>query len=157
MATRGRKPKLPGADDLNHEILELLSEDDKALSLIPARLEDIPKMPIEVINHQKELLEESKKRVNFLLDGKKLQEAVKIIGGMEAITDIITDPEVLGRVKDNTKSAMDVKFLAEAYSKLADKMQTLQRLDSVDGEGNAGRIMLSLETKDGKSIKAVIE
>lgn len=151
------RKKIPKPDDINAELIEELSGLDPNLSLIPANYEDIPTMPIELVRRNKDALAEQKKRAALMLDGKKLEESIKIMGGMQAITDIITDPEVLGRVKDNVKTAMDVKFLADAYGKLADKMQTLQRLDSVDSDGNAGMIMLSLQTKNGTDLKLAIK
>lgn len=152
-----RRKKMPKPDDINAELIEELSGLDPNLSLIPANYEDIPTMPIELVRRNKDALAEQKKRAALMLDGKKLEESIKIMGGMQAITDIITDAEVLERVKDNVKTAMDVKFLADAYGKLADKMQTLQRLDSVDSDGNAGMIMLSLQTKNGTDLKVAIK
>ena len=50
------------------------------------------------------LLSEKRNQVNYLLDGAKLNQAMK---NMEAITqasEILTDPEVLERVKSYVKS-----------------------------------------------------
>lgn len=153
------KRNVPSIDDTDIELLEMLEEAQNAeLALIPIEdLDEVPIMPLELVQRQKDILAEQKKRLMLQMDGKKLQESVKVLGGMESITDILTDVDVLKRVKENTKTAMDVKFLADAYGKLADNMKNLQRLDSVDGQGNAGRIMLQLQNSDGSSIKAMIE
>lgn len=86
-----------------------------------------------------------KQRMMLVLDQKKLVEAQKIIGSIENLSDLMLDPEVLSRVKENTKSAMDLKFLAESYSKLIDAQQKLMRLDTADGNGTAAIINVGVE------------
>ena len=137
------------ASVIDENLMELIGDSALDGEVLPSFSE----MPLSVVDSHKKFLAEKKKQLALRLDNQKLDEAVKVIGGMESITDIITDKEVMQRVKDNTGNAQDIKFLAEAYSKLADKMQMLQRLDTVDGNGTGGRIMLQLEDGNGNSIK----
>lgn len=114
--------------------------------------------PSELIQKQKELLAERRRQIQFIMDGKKLEEAMKVMIGMQGITDVFSDMEVMKRVKANTNTAMDLKFLSEAYSKLAEKLSMLQRLDTIDSEGTAKRLNLSLTYKgaNGERVNATI-
>lgn len=112
--------------------------------------------PRELIKKQKELLTERRQQILLLLDGKKLDEALKIIDTMRNLSEVFLDAEILGRVKENINTAMDLKFIAEAYGKFADKLNTLQRLDSLDSEGTAKKMHLSLNYRgsDGSELNA---
>lgn len=114
--------------------------------------------PSELIQKQKELLAERRRQIQFIMDGKKLEEAMKVMIGMQGITDVFSDMEVMKRVKANTNTAMDLKFLSEAYSKLAEKLSMLQRLDTIDSDGTAKRLNLSLTYKgaNGEQVNATI-
>lgn len=115
--------------------------------------------PNELIKKQKELLSERRKQIQIVMDGKKLEEAMKVMMGMQSITDVFSDPDVMESVRENTKTPMDLKFLTEAYSKLADKLSLLQRLDTVDGEGTARKINLSVSYRnsDGSQLNATLK
>ena len=52
---------------------------------------------------------------------------------------------------------MDMKFLADAYGKFADKLATLQRIDTIDENGSGKRLFLQIEDANGNSIKAMID
>lgn len=104
------------------------------------------------------LLSEKRNQVNYLLDGAKLNQAMK---NMEAITqasEILTDPEVLERVKSYVKSPYDYKQLADAQKTFIKNMQDLNALDTLD-EGNSARLSLavSLKNSDGTSTQVVVQ
>lgn len=104
------------------------------------------------------LLSEKRNQVNYLLDGAKLNQAMK---NMEAITqasEILTDPEVLERVKSSVKSPYDYKQLADAQKTFIKNMQDLNALDTLD-EGNSARLSLavSLKNSDGTSTQVVVQ
>ena len=104
------------------------------------------------------LLSEKRNQVNYLLDGAKLNQAMK---NMEAITqasEILTDPEVLERVKSSEKSPYDYKQLADAQKTFIKNMQDLNALDTLD-EGNSARLSLavSLKNSDGTSTQVVVQ
>lgn len=103
--------------------------------------------PQEIEQKTRSLLAERKKQVMLTLDGKKLQEALKIIDGMQAYSEILFDPDVMDRVKGNIKTSMDLKFLSDAYKTMSDKLQMLMRLDTIDSDGTAGEINLAIHYK----------
>lgn len=109
-------------------------------------------------NEYKKALSNLKQRVMLTLDQRKLEEAQKLLSGIETISDMFSDPEVMGKIKDNIRGPMDLKFLAESYAKLIDSQQKLMRLDSVDGQGNAARLSLAVQFKgsNGTEVNTII-
>ena len=153
-------------EDLKNDIIEINPEDvhslqkvvdEQTMNVINTFNGEILS-PSELIQKQKELLSERRRQIQFIMDGKKLEEAMKVMIGMQGITDVFSDIEVMNRVKTNTNTAMDLKFLSEAYSKLAEKLSMLQRLDTIDSEGTAKRLNLSLTYKgaNGEQVNATI-
>ncbi len=168
------KPKIDPASCIpkpnNSPLLEVKDQDTLALEKLQTEVMDTEngilsafngeiKSPSELKKMQKELLDSRRKQIQFLIDGKKLNQTLQVMSSMELITDILTDEEVMLRVKDNVKTGMDIKMLADAYGKFADKLQTLSRIDTLDGEGTAKRLNLAVDWKnsDGTSTKVVIQ
>lgn len=144
--------------DEDEMTLAKLNEEDALPAEIVSTPEDFEEMSLSVQKKNKEVLANLKNRVMLSLDKRKLDEAQKIIGGMENIGDIFSDPEIMERVKANTKTTMDMKFLAEAYSKMLDSQQKLMRMDSIDGQGTAAKISLAVqfEGSSGQKVQTVI-
>lgn len=97
-------------------------------------------MSLTEYNEQKQLLEAKRKQLSLILDGRKLEQAKRIIDSMDMILDRISegyDKEVV--------SAMDLKFLADAYDKMQKSLERISRLDSLDGDGRAARISIKIE------------
>ncbi len=120
--------------------------------------EDFEEMTLSTQKRNKEALANLKNRVMISLDKRKLGEAQKIIGGMENIGDIFSDEEIMAKVRKNIGTAMDMKFLSEAYAKLLDSQMKLMRLDSIDGQGTAAKISLAVqfEGSSGQKVQTVI-
>lgn len=139
--------------------------DDKEVSLAtltdgPERVEAelLPIAQYEEISlsqqkQYKKALASQKQKAMFLLDQRKLEEAQKIIAGIEHISDMFADTEVMDKIKANIRGPMDLKFLAESYAKLIDSQQKLMRLDSVDGQGNAAKINIGVRYEDESGTK----
>lgn len=106
----------------------------------------------------KEALESKRNAVMISLDNRKLSQAQKIFDGMENIQELFADPEIMKKVRLNTRTAMDLKFLSESYAKMLDSMQKLTRLDTVDGQGNPARLSLAVQLKssNGTELSTVI-
>lgn len=115
-------------------------------------------MSLSVQKKNKEALSALKTKVMYSLDKRKLKEAQKLITGLENIGDMFSDPEIVMRVRDSVSSAMDLKFLSEAYAKMVDSQQKLMRLDSVDGQGTARRLNIGVRYEDetGTKLNTVI-
>lgn len=111
--------------------------------------------PQEVEQKVKGLLSERKKQAMLMMDGKKLEEMMKALNGLEFYSDIMFDPDVMGRVKDSVGSAKDLKYISEAYGNIIAKLPILSRLDTVDSSGTARELDFVFEFNDGngQSIK----
>lgn len=133
-------------NDLQNEIETITPE-------IVSDAEQLEKMSLSIQKKNKDALADLKTKVMFSLDRRKLNEAQKLISGMENIGDMFSDPDIVSRVRDSVKSAMDMKFLAEAYSKMFDSQQKLMRLDSVDGQGTARKLNIAVQYEDEKGTK----
>lgn len=138
--------------------LAILNDEESAPAEIVSTPEDFEEMSLSVQKKNKEVLANIKNKVMLSLDQRKLNEAQKIISGMENIGDIFSDPEIMDKVKKNVKTTMDMKFLAEAYAKLLDSTQKLTRLDSIDGQGTAAKISLAVQFEGsfGQKVQTVI-
>lgn len=115
--------------------------------------EQFEKMSLSVQKKNKEALANLKTKVMYTLDQRKLVEAEKIFTGLENLGDIFSDAEILEAVKKNVSSAQDIKFLADAYSKLLESQRNLMRLDSVDGAGNARKFSIGVRFEDDSGTK----
>lgn len=111
------------------------------------------KMSLSLQKKNKEALANLKSRVMISLDERKLVEAQKILKGLENLGDIFSDAKILEAVKKNVSSAQDIKFLADAYSRMLDSQQRLMRLDSVDGSGNAKKFSIGVRYEDDSGTK----
>lgn len=102
--------------------------------------EVLEEMSLAEYNQQKLLLESKRKTLSLMLDGKKLKQATRIIDSMDMILDRISE----GYDKELV-SAMDLKFLTEAYEKMQKSLERITRMDSLDGEGKAARISIEIK------------
>lgn len=121
--------------------------------------EQFEKMSLSVQKKNKEALANLKTKVMYTLDQRKLEEAEKIFTGLENIGDIFSDAKILEAVKKNVSSAQDIKFLADAYSKLLESQRNLMRLDSVDAVGNAKKFSIGVRYEDdsGTKVETVVK
>ena len=105
------------------------------------------------------LLSEKRNQVNYLLDGAKLNQSMKNMAIIEHATNVLLDPDVLARVKDNTKTPYDYKQIADAQKTFIKNMQELNALDTLDERGTSARLNLavSLKNADGSSTQVVVQ
>lgn len=118
----------------------------------------------EIIESTESLLELSKQQlaakkaqITLELDNRKLDAAMKVMKGMESIADIFTDPDIVSKVKENTKSGMDMKFLADAFKSLSGELRTLSRPDILDGQGTKKELKLGVQFGDTKVVMEIKE
>lgn len=114
----------------------------------PVIIEEIEPMTMAQYQYEKNILAERRKQAILKLDGRKLDQANRVMDAMDVI---------LGRMFQAETSNMDLNFLANAYDKLNKTMSTIVRLDSVDGSGKAQRLALEVQFGNGTSVKTVVE
>lgn len=107
-------------------------------------LDELEEMSLVEVNKAKKQLSEKKKRLQLQLDGRKLNQATQIMDNMDMALNRMAE----GWSSDNV-SAMDLKFLTEAYKNLLASLNTISRLDSIDGTGRATKLSIEVKYKEG--------
>ena len=120
-------------------------------------ISDLPEVSKVLEQEQKVYLDTMRKKVRTMIDGKKLTQAVCAIKSMENMMAILSDDGMMERVKENVSTPMDLKFLAEAYEKVAKQMQNLTRLDTVDGAGTGAKVALAVQFGNGSGGTTVVQ
>lgn len=148
----------PMWDDGNEEkgIATLEQVEDGEFDLV-ADIDDLPEVSKVLEQEQKVYLDTMRKKVRTMIDGKKLTQAVCAIKSMENMMAILSDDEMMIRVRENVSTPMDLKFLAEAYEKVAKQMQNLTRLDTVDGAGTGAKVALAVQFGNGSGGTTVVQ
>lgn len=103
-------------------------------------LDELEELSLDEVNKAKKQLDARKKRLQLQLDGKKLKQAESIMDNMGLILSSMTN-----KLMAEDVPAQDVKFLASAYADMLKSLNTISRLDSIDGTGKA--TMLSIEVR----------
>lgn len=132
--------------------IEIATLVQKAGKLSEQEVEIIPVEQAEVMSmtqvvEEKQALAARRQEVMLKLDGRRLDQAEKVMNAMDTALDkminqTVYDPKI-GEYVD--MSAMDFKFYSDAYKNLTTMLKELSRLDSVDSGGKAGRISLKIE------------
>lgn len=145
-------------DDKEVSFATLTDEPERVEAELLPTVENYQEISLSQQKECKKALDNLKQRVMLTLDQKKLAEAQKLISSIENISDMFSDKDIISRVRENTSTALDLKLLAESYSKLIDSQQKLMRLDSLDGQGNAARLSLAVQFKgsNGTEVNTVI-
>ena len=120
-------------------------------------IDDLPEVSKVLEQEQKVYLDTMRKKVRTMIDGKKLTQAVCAIKSMENMMAILSDDDMMERVKENVSTPMDLKFLAEAYEKVAKQVQNLTRLDTVDGAGTGAKVALAVQFGNGSGGTTVVQ
>ena len=157
--TQSRSKMLdPMWDDGNEEkgIATLEQIEDGEFDLV-TDISDLPEVSKVLEQEQKVYLDTMRKKVRTMIDGKKLTQAVCAIKSMENMMAILSDDGMMERVKENVSTPMDLKFLAEAYEKVAKQMQNLTRLDTVDGAGTGAKVALAVQFGNGSGGTTVVQ
>ena len=157
--TQSRSKMLdPMWDDGNEEkgIATLEQIEDGEFDLV-TDISDLPEVSKVLEQEQKVYLDTMRKKVRTMIDGKKLTQAVCAIKSMENMMAILSDDEMMIRVRENVSTPMDLKFLAEAYEKVAKQVQNLTRLDTVDGAGTGAKVALAVQFGNGSGGTTVVQ
>lgn len=129
---------------LNLTLAEGLSD---KIEKIPAEIVEIDKleeMSLAEVQKAKRELSERKKRLQLQVDKRKLDQTTKIIDRMDMILDRMAEG-----YSAKVVPAQDLRFLAAAYSDMLKNLNTISRLDSVDGGGRATKLSIEVKYKEG--------
>jgi hypothetical protein len=144
-------------DGLEEKGLATLSDVEDGEFDLVTDIDDLPEVSKVLEQEQKVYLDTMRKKVRTMIDGKKLTQAVCAIKSMENMMAILSDDGMMERVKENVNTPMDLKFLAEAYEKVAKQVQNLTRLDTVDGAGTGAKVALAVQFGNGSGGTTVVQ
>lgn len=138
-----RKPKIKDAT-LDALIKKSVEAEDTQVEIVP--IEDVEIMSMSQMQHEKQLLAAKRDQVMLKLDGRRLDQSIKIMDAMDvALNNMISSVTYDEEGNTVPLSAMDFNFYSTAYKNLSSAFNTVSRLDSVDNTGKAGRVSLKIE------------
>lgn len=158
MAQSKSKIYEPMWDDGNEEkgIATLEQIEDGEFELV-VDLENLPEISKSLKQEQKLVLENKRDFVRNMIDNKKVKQATHAIESMEIIMEALSSKEKMSRVMENVNTPMDLKFLAEAYEKIAKQLANLTRLDTIDGAGTGAKVALAVQFGNGSGGTTVVQ
>lgn len=122
-------------NDNNLQLSQSLQpKSNKAWELLD--VDNLENQTIEQFKEQKNKLAAMRQQVSFYVDGKKLEQSLKVIDAMDGILDQIVDPLTEPKEKGT---------LTRALRDMTAVLSSLSRLDTIDGYGTAKRITIDLE------------
>lgn len=101
-------------------------------------------MTLEDVNRAKKQLSARKQRLQLQIDDKKIKQSKEIIDKMEMILDAMTR-----KLLDDDIDAFAVEKLTTAYKNMLGSLNTISRLDSIDGTGRATKLVLEVRDLRG--------
>lgn len=131
------------------EIANLVQEagklSEQEVEIIPVEQAEV--MSMTKVVEEKQALAARRQEVMLKLDGRRLEQAQKVMDAMgvaleKMINQTVYDPKI-GEYVD--MPSMDYKFYSDSYLNLTKALKEISRLDSVDSGGKAGRISLKIE------------
>lgn len=108
----------------------------------------------------KQMLAVKRERAQLEIQNRGLDEAIKLINGMAAMTDIILSEEVMEKVKKSIETTKDVKELAVAYGIFADKLTQLQGqnvLEDLGGGKKKMKVSVAFQNDSGERTGVQVE
>lgn len=107
-------------------------------------LEELEEMTLEDVNRAKKQLSARKQRLQLQIDDKKIKQSQEIIEKMEMILNAMTQ-----KLLDDDIDAFAVEKLTTAYKNMLGSLNTISRLDSIDGTGRATKLVLEVRDLRG--------
>lgn len=118
-------------------------------------VEEIKEMTLSMKKENEKQLANLRNNVLLKLDKRKMVEVKAISDIMDSILDTM-----LSNIVDiKPETALDIKLMSEAYAKLADARQKATRLDTINGDGTAGKVKLAVrfESSSGSTVETAVE
>ena len=140
-------------DLLFDDTIEIESYDGE--TEIVTDVEEIKEMTLSMKKENEKQLANLRNNVLLKLDKRKMVEVKAISDSMDSILDTM-----LSNIVDiKPETALDIKLMSEAYAKLADARQKATRLDTINGDGTAGKVKLAVrfESSSGSTVETAVE
>lgn len=107
-------------------------------------LDELEEMTLDDVNRAKKQLSARKQRLQLQIDDKKIKQSREIIDKMEMILNAMTV-----KLTSDEIDAFAVEKLTTAYKNMLGSLNTISRLDSIDGTGRATKLVLEVRDLRG--------
>lgn len=107
-------------------------------------LDELEEMTLEDVNRAKKQLSARKQRLQLQIDDKKIKQSQEIIEKMEMILNAMTQ-----KLLNDDIDAFAIEKLTTAYKNMLGSLNTISRLDSIDGTGRATKLVLEVRDLRG--------
>lgn len=107
-------------------------------------LVELEEMTLEDVNRAKKQLSARKQRLQLQIDDKKIKQSRDIIDKMEMILAAMTQKLLADEI-----DAFAIEKLTTAYKNMLGSLNTISRLDSIDGTGRATKLVLEVRDLRG--------
>lgn len=101
-------------------------------------------MTLDDVNRAKKQLAARKQKLQLQVDSRKIQQTTQIVNQMDAILDAMME-----KLKADDVDAFAVEKLTTAYKNMLGSLNTISRLDSIDGTGRATKLVLEVRDLRG--------
>lgn len=108
-------------------------------------LDELEEMTLEDVNRAKKQLSARKQRLQLQIDDKKIKQASQIIDTMDMTLDAM-----IKKLTADEVDAFSLEKLTSAYKNMLGSLNTISRLDSIDGTGRATKLVL--EVRDMREV-----
>lgn len=108
-------------------------------------IDELEEMTLDEVNRAKNQLRIRKQKLQLQVDSHKLKQATTIVNRMDKILDVMLD-----KLCAEDVNALDVKSLTDAYKNMLSSLNSISRLDSIDGTGRATKLVL--EVRDMREV-----
>lgn len=107
-------------------------------------LDELEGMTLEDVNRAKQQLAARKQKLQLQVDSRKIKQTTQIVDQMDAILDAMME-----KLKADDVDAFAVEKLTNAYKNMLGSLNTISRLDSIDGTGRATKLVLEVRDLRG--------
>ena len=121
-------------------------------------IDNIPEVSKSLEQETKRYLTAERNRIQTIVDGKKLPQALALIDATELVTVALNDVNVVQAIRQKmieTGDAKAYKMMAEAQAIMLKQTQNLTRLDTVDGSGTSAKAALAIKFGTGSGSTTV--
>lgn len=127
---------------LNLELATGLKDKVERVDAEIVSLDELEEMSLAEINQAKVELEKRRNKLQLRLDKRKLKQAESIMDIMDGTLDAM-----IAKLSMDDVPARDLNDLSKTYSEMLKSLNTISRLDSVDGRGTAQMIHIEVRTQ----------
>ncbi len=108
-------------------------------------MDNLEEMSFTEFKEKKDMLSALRQQVMLQVDGRKLQQTIKVMDNIDMILDRMMTIDIDENGKPRKATAKELQAYGAAIRDLSAFMKTSTRLDTIDGYGTAAEIHIKIE------------